>query len=125
MEQMQTGLRYRIKRAARQIGEQHRQLGELVRALRAALESSLVADVRSAFERYRAAVMAHFALEEDVFFPAVHGLHPEHEGDLEGLSEVSIAADSLEQFERRFRDFAERLAAHESREEALVSHLAD
>ena len=75
MESMETGLRFRLKRATRQIGEQHRDLDKICLELGEAIADGAVNDARDAFQRYCSAVEAHFNLEEGVFFPAIHGLH--------------------------------------------------
>jgi len=137
MEPMESGLRYRIRRAARQIGEQHRQIREIEKLLGTAIADRVVEDARNAFGRYRGAVVAHFALEEEVFFPALHGLHPERGGELEFLTrqhagflaelrslESLLGEEPIESFARGFGDLASSLVAHETKEEHLVSSLA-
>jgi hypothetical protein len=138
MELAPAGLRYRLRRALRQIGEQHRQLRELHDRLAVAIAAGERSAARDAFVRFRHAIGAHFELEDEVFFPALHGLHPEERGDLEGLGSDHaglLAAlkqlgslfeeDSLERFAAAFDAFRLDLAAHEKREEALVARIAD
>lgn len=136
MNHMTHGLLYRVKRAARQIGEQHSHLGELLGALTPAIEQGRAGEARALFVRYRAAVGAHFALEEAVFFPALRGLHPDHTRDLELLgAEHAGFHDQIERLgellETDFngsgdalRALIEDLAVHESREERLVRELS-
>ena len=138
MELAQAGLRYRMRRALRQIGEQHRQLREIHDGLGAAIASGERPAARDAFVRYQHAIGAHFELEDQVFFPALHGLHPEEQESLEALGRdhgVLIAAlqllapllgeSALERFGAAFDAFRRDLAQHEQREEALVSRIAD
>ena len=138
MESMETGLRFRLKRAARQIGEQHRDLDRICLELGEALADGAVNDARDAFQRYCSAVEAHFNLEEEVFFPAIHGLHPEQGDELESLSrdhgelskELQQMAEQMlrsgvEAFASSFQTHLQALAAHEGREEQLVSKLAE
>jgi nucleotide-binding universal stress UspA family protein len=138
MRQMDTGLRYRVKRAARQIASQHRHIRSTVDAIREAAANGAGRDLRTALTGLQNAVDAHFSLEEDVFFPAIHGLHPEYAGVMEALgrdhvrfvSELRGIADGLElsdlaRFASAFEAFANSLAAHEVREEELVGAVTD
>jgi hypothetical protein len=132
-----SGLRYRIRRALRQIEEQHRQLHELRDRLAAAVAARDRADLRDGFVRYRHALGAHFELEDEVFFPALHGLDPgegadleelsrEHGGLLGGLGRLATLLEDpgFEPFAAALAAFGRELARHERREECLVSRLA-
>ena len=138
MELAEAGLRYRMRRALRQIGDQHRQLHEISDGLGAAVASGERGEARDAFVRYRHAIGAHFELEDEVFFPALHGLHPEEQESLDALGRdhgVLIAAlqtlaplleeSALERFGAAFDAFRGDLGRHEKREEGLVSRIAD
>ena len=138
MELGDSGLRYRMRRALRQIGEQHRQLREILDRLEAAVAAGDRHELRDAFVRYRHAVGAHFELEDGVFFPALHGLHPEEQEPLEALSGEHVGlleqlqqlaplvdAPALDGFGAAFSGFRAGLGAHERREESLVAHLAE
>ncbi len=141
MQSMQLGdpgLRYRMRRALRQIGEQHRQLRQILDRLEAAVASGDRPELRNAFVRYRHAIGAHFELEDAVFFPALHGLHPEEGESLEALSGEHLGllaelqhlapladAPALDGFGIAFSGFRAQLGAHERREEALVARLAE
>jgi hemerythrin-like domain-containing protein len=137
MQHGDSGLRYRMRRALRQIGEQHRQLREILGRLEAAAAAGDRGELRDAFVRYRHAIGAHFELEDAVFFPALHGLHPEEQEPLEALSAehggllaelqrfaALVEAPALEAFGAAFAGFRARLDAHERLEESLVSRLA-
>jgi iron-sulfur cluster repair protein YtfE (RIC family) len=137
MNQMETGLRHRLRRAARQMTTQHEHLRALHAALVQSLENERIGEVREGVERLRSAVEAHFSLEDGVFFPAVHGLHPEsarelrgfvreHEDFLRELAALSdmLATGTLDAFAQRYRDFCESVAGHEAREERLAASLA-
>lgn len=139
MELAGSGLRYRMRRALRQIGEQHRQLHEIHDRLGAALEAGDRREARDAFVRYRHAIGAHFELEDGVFFPALHGLHPgereelealsrDHDGLLASLSRLAPLLEDgepgLERFGASFDAFRRELGQHERREEGLVSRIA-
>jgi hemerythrin len=138
MDPMATGLRYRLRRASRQIAEQHENMHELVRELERALSEERVDELKDVLLRFRGAMDAHFALEDGVFFPALHGLHPEQRDELEELSRqhqnfgVDMASlrqrleeGSLERFASAFHELLEGMVAHEKREEALVCAIAD
>jgi hypothetical protein len=138
MELGDSGLRYRMRRALRQIGDQHRQLQEIRGRLRAALAAGDRWELRDAFVRYRHAVGAHFELEDGVFFPALHGLHPEAQERLEvlgrehvellaALQELAplVEAGALDGLGAGFDAFGGQMLEHEKREEELVSRLAD
>lgn len=137
MNHMSHGLLYRVKRAAKQIGEQHANIGEIFRGFEPAIERGDSEAARDLFRRYCGAIDAHFALEDGVFFPALHGLHPERVIDLETLSEEhvgflgqlehlrSLLDTDLAGFGHGLRSLASELGIHESREERLVRELAD
>jgi hypothetical protein len=133
MDPMSRGLRFRLRRAARQTVEQHEHIDQILGDLRGALDGRDRERVADVFASYRAAVRAHFTLEEDVFFPALHGLHPEHRVALEALiqdhgemrTDLETLAGSLDgaalgPFAARLRDLVERMREHEGREERLV-----
>lgn len=139
MDPLDTGLRFRLRRAARQIGQQHQHLREVLASLQRSLGDGAPPDaMRDQLDRYREALDAHFSLENDVLFPALHGLRPEHTGELEVLeaehvdfsarlgrmgellrgalrAEVGAALDG----------FARDMAAHDVREERLARVLSD
>jgi iron-sulfur cluster repair protein YtfE (RIC family) len=139
MDPMVSGLRYRVRRAARQISDQHRHMSELRRRCDEALAGGGGEELREALLRYCGALDAHFALEEDVFFPALHGLRPEHTEELDALSrEHEVFATRLTALRRctetesggdgvvaSFQAFAEEMRQHEAREERLVRKIAD
>lgn len=138
MELAESGLRYRMRRALRQIGEQHRQLHEIHDRLRAAIASGERGEARDVFVRYRHSVGAHFELEDGVFFPALHGLHPEEQGGLEALSRDHVGLlgalqrllplledAALERFGAGLDAFRGDFAQHERLEEALVTRITE
>jgi nucleotide-binding universal stress UspA family protein len=135
---MDTGLRYRMKRAARQIASQHRHIRSAFEAIREAAARGAAREVRTALAGLQSAVHAHFSLEEGVFFPAIHGLHPEYREALDTLSrehvrfaaELRRMAEGLEfsglaRFTSAFEALVSSLAAHEGREEELVGVMTD
>lgn len=136
MDPMSSGLRFRLRRAARHTAEQHRHLREILRDFDSAVAAGDRSWVAEVFALYRSALEAHFALEEDVLFPALHGLHPEHRAELEALADehVELAAvlerlaaglerDSMDRFGGTVRGLVKTLGRHEQREERLVRSL--
>ena len=137
MRQMETGLRHRLRRAVRQMATQHEHLRTLIHAIADAIETGRVAEIQESVDRLRGAIEAHFSLEDDIFFPAVHGLHPEtgrelnalmreHGDFLEDLSRLrtGLTTGTLDAFAKGYRAFTESIAEHECREERLVASLA-
>jgi hemerythrin superfamily protein len=138
MELAESGLRYRLRRVLRQIGAQHRQLREIRGEIAQALASGDANGAQDAVARYRHAVGAHFELEDAVFFPALHGLHPEAGNDLAALNRdhehllaalgrlaALLAAGALEEFRASFERFVRELAAHENSEECVAARLGE
>ncbi|MEM7410143.1 MAG: hemerythrin domain-containing protein [Myxococcota bacterium] len=123
-EGMERGLRLRLQRAGRQMARQHQTLRPLAQALGAVSEPMSPAH----FDRFTEALRAHFILEEDTVFPAVHGLHPETEADLEQLAldhdalreELATLARHGTRVSTHAQEFLAHLRAHEAREEALL-----
>jgi hypothetical protein len=137
MDAMQPGLRYRIRRAIRQMGEQHAHLRACFTEIRMALARGDTSGCQDALERLRSVLEAHFELEDDVFFPALHGLRPDCAEGLERLSREHVGfADALRRLakdledagvdacERAFEAFAGSIAEHEAHEERLVGSIA-
>lgn len=132
---METGLRHRLKRVVRQMGDQHRHLKALYAELGTALRDEAHPAALASFARYREAIDAHFALESEVVFPAVHGLEPRLGPELEALERehalLGAALGAVQgKLERDPRAGAEALASfvatlreHEAREEGIVGRV--
>ena len=88
------------------------------------------------FARYREAVDAHFGLEGEMFFPAIHGLRPDWGEPLERLDREHaelraslahvgrrIAAGASGDAGQLLARFAAELREHERREEELLARL--
>jgi hypothetical protein len=132
------GLRHRLQRGARRVADQHQAIRDLYRALTEDLLERPKKAVRSGFDRYRLALTAHFDLEEQIFFPAVHGADPGQSAQLRQLidsharmrTELEHIADSIDslptdEFSRRLVGFSTILASHEQQEECLLSQVID
>jgi iron-sulfur cluster repair protein YtfE (RIC family) len=136
MNLKQNGLEKRIEIEARRISSQHRQLDEFHERVARALEHGEPAEVRSAFTRFRDALEAHFAVEDEVYFPAVHGLRRELEPELTAFVEqhkvmrlqlervqTFIDADRLTEGAAVLDAMVELLIGHETREEQLLARI--
>jgi len=136
MNEFETGLRHRLRRALRQTAQQHEHLRVLHRRLDESLAHGGVEAVRAAAARLQAALAAHFELEDAVIFPAFHGLAQRCARDLNALARehrhylvefeylrARLDAAALATFADAYRAFAAALGEHERREEALLSSL--
>jgi iron-sulfur cluster repair protein YtfE (RIC family) len=136
MNEFETGLRHRLRRALRQTAQQHEHLRVLHRRLDDALERGAVDAVSAAAERLHAALAAHFELEDAVIFPAFHGLAQrgadelnklvrEHRRYLAEFEHMRAMLDTaaLANFAAAYRTLTTGLGAHEQREEELLSSL--
>ena len=136
MNSAEPGLHLRLKRVQRQIEAQHRHLGPIFQLLGEALARGVREEARAAFDRYAEAIDAHFALEEEFFFPALHGLDPEITSALDGLTRdherfagrvramgARLRSEPLDRCGKELDEFAAELRAHELREEQIVASL--
>jgi hypothetical protein len=132
----QPGLALRMQRETRVISKQHRQLDDFYRRVAGALHEGELAKARAAFARFSDALEAHLALEDGLYFPALRGLRPALERDLEALSDEhqklrerlaqvgrALDRDGCEACAGLFGQFAGDLAEHEGREEGLLASL--
>jgi len=132
MSDEQPGLRRRLAHASRRLPVQHAYLDALVATTRRALERNTPAEAREALHAFRGALDAHFALEEQVHFPGLHGLAPEHDREIEALVlghhalrdrllvlEGQVGREPRDVVARAFVDFGGALREHETREERL------
>jgi len=131
---LETGLRLRLRRALRRVESQHTQMRELLHELEEAVRQGDPAAVRAPLGRLRDALAAHFDLEDQVLFPALHGLSPGARMGLEALSDQHRAflgelaemlagkrvcdADAVSQLHAAIGD-------HERREELLLEEVVD
>jgi iron-sulfur cluster repair protein YtfE (RIC family) len=133
MEGMRAGLLRRLRRALKRVEEQHRALREVAIELDRAVASGSRESVDAWLTRMRDGLVAHFQLEEEVVFPALHGLDPEALAEIQQLERdhgrflAKLAAligrtpDSSALAPRDLKGMRERLAAHEMREEHLLA----
>lgn len=138
MAELEAGLRYRLRRAVRQIAAQHGHLAQALGALAEAVRLGDQARSLGHFDRLHDAVEAHFALEDRVIFPALHGLHPGRGDELSALSEdherflaelwrvrERVEAEDFPPGAKALEMLRVALRTHESREERLVGELVD
>lgn len=132
----QPGLVLRMQRESRVISAQHRQLDDFYLRVAVALEKGEPEHARAAFTRFSDALEAHLALEDGLYFPALRGLRPSLERDLEGLCDEhqqlrerlahvarSIESGACEPCARLLHQLAGDLAEHEGREEGLLASI--
>jgi len=126
-----------MRRIARFMADEHRNIYEMRAALCEALGDRSTPRVRAAFSRYRAAVAVHFALEEEALFPEIGSARPDERSEIERvvqshdrlLEELVEMGDQIEvlpgeDFSRRLDGHATIYALCESSEEALVTRAA-
>ncbi len=129
------GLRIRLARQGTGITSQHRQLDAFVREVSQALRRGQRRDCETAVFQLQGALNAHFAVEEKVVFPALHGLHSELgdklkalERDHERLREdvdrlaLAIVASDMTTAQKALEEFGAALRAHERAEERILEN---
>lgn len=133
----QDGLGLRLRREALRIASQHHQLDQFHEVFENAMARGDAAAAELSFARFADALVAHFAIEEQVYFPALHGrdvaaaselaeLAREHETLRSAVDEILVAlrAGDLPACEAAVGAWLPRLVLHERREEALLSREA-
>ncbi len=131
----QPGLRIRLARQGTGIASQHRQLDVFVRKVSQALREGQRRDCETAMFRLQGALNAHFAVEEKIVFPALHGLHSELadklralERDHERLREdvdrlaLAIVVSDITTARKTLEEFDAALSAHERSEERILEN---
>jgi len=138
----QPGLRLRLAHEARRIASQHSYLDALEATTLRAFERGDPAEMQQALHGFHGSLDAHFALEEQVHFPALHGLRPDFQSELDELirehvrfrEELDRIGASLRaiggnaaaaEILAAFRDVVANLRRHEEREERLLSRAAE
>lgn len=126
----------RMHAETQRISSQHRQLDDFHAVVLGALERGDTYGARTAFDRFADALEAHLSLEDEFYFPALHGLAREFTSELTALSEEHAAlrtgirgvADCLrsassEACTSALAGWIAELTAHERREEALLARV--
>lgn len=132
----------RLAHEAKRIAAQHEFLDALEGATLRALERGAGEEMRSALRTFAVSLGAHFRLEEQVQFPALHGLDPALDPELAalsrdhgafraqvaGLEEQVANGDGVAKRSQVIASFGQLAAAlrqHEEREERLLAHVGD
>ncbi len=131
----QPGLRIRLARQGTGIASQHRQLDVFVHEVSQALRRGQRRDCETAVFRLQGALNAHFAVEEQIVFPALYGLCSEladkvralerdHERLRKRLDRLALAivASDITTAWRALEEFADALSAHERIEERILEN---
>lgn len=134
----QPGLRLRLAHEAKRIASQHHHLHALELTTRRSVERGDREEMQAALLAYRGALDAHFDLEEQVHFPALHGLAPalraqldeltrDHQrirAELDRLAQALADGDAVAQRAAllpALANLAADLRTHETREETLLA----
>ena len=127
------GLRLRLAHEAKRVAAQHEAIDAFEREVRAAFESGEAPALEASLRSLERALIAHFAIEEDVHFPALHGFDPGFAGEIQDLvrEHVSFRETLARLIAERAATPADRIAAfaaltgrlrkHEDREETLFA----
>jgi len=134
----QPGLKMRVGREARRISGQHRQLDVFYEMVLRSLDGGNAPRARAEFLRFHDALEAHFTVEEQIHFPALHGLQPALDAELAELVEEHhrfrstlerlgglLDGHELETCAEELDRFVVALASHEGREEQMAERVAD
>lgn len=130
----ETGTRRRMELEARRIFVQHRKLDELYDAVLEALLAGPKPAAELALLRFQDALDAHFSLEDELYFPALHGLQQnlgeqldrlsaEHERLRTKLGHLAVVfhTRSREACMDLLEELADAIRSHEAREEELIA----
>ncbi|HEY8122306.1 MAG TPA: hemerythrin domain-containing protein [Myxococcota bacterium] len=128
------GLDLRLRREALRVASQHHQLDQFHEVFESALARGDVHSAQQSFARFADALEAHFQLEEQVYFPALHGrdvaaaselgeLVREHDAVRGAVEEIhtTLKKRDLVGCDALLSAWLPRLVLHERREEALMA----
>jgi iron-sulfur cluster repair protein YtfE (RIC family) len=132
------GLKLRMRGEERRISSQHRQLEELFDRV---MESVRVGGTHKAvndFLLFSTALEAHMSVEEDIYFPALHGLRndvgdelgdlvDEHQRLREKLADLrlSLAKEDEKEGRAALGELANDVDRHEHTEEKLIARITE
>ena len=133
-EALDGGLSMRVRREAVRIAAQHHQLDQFHAVFEDALARGDLRGARVSFANFADALEAHFSLEEEFYFPALHGhrrdltselarLTRDHAALRTGIAQLSaeLARGDRAACELEFAAWLAQLLAHERSEEALMA----
>ena len=132
------GLKLRMRGEERRIASQHERLDDLCREVYARIGKDGASSALDEFILFETALDAHMSVEEEIYFPALHGLRADIGEELTGLVEehgwLRSQAAQLEGLLRGgdaegARAALDRLArdvsTHEQLEEALIARITE
>lgn len=134
VEALDGGLPMRVRREALRIAAQHHQLDEFHAVFEDALARGDLSGASVSFANFADALEAHFSLEEEFYFPALHGyrrdlaselarLTRDHAALRTGMAQLSaeLGRGDRAACELGFEAWLAQLLAHERLEEALMA----
>jgi hypothetical protein len=132
------GLRLRMRGEERRISSQHRQLGDLFERTLDSVESIGPRRAVGDFLLFQTALEAHMSVEEDIYFPALHGLRNDVKDELVELVEehekIRIVLDNVKYLMSKsvehdaklaLIELANRIEDHEEKEENLLARITE
>ena len=128
----------RMRGEERRISSQHRQLEDLFARVLGSVEAGGPRKAVGDFLLFQTALEAHMSVEEEIYFPALHGLRNDMGGELAELvsdhelirSLLSgirreLDSDEVDPALRTLDELADRVNRHEDREEALLARITE
>jgi hypothetical protein len=132
------GLRLRMRGEERRITSQHEQLDGLCREVYARIDKDGAGDSLQEYTLFMTALDAHMTVEEDIYFPALHGLCADAGPDLANLVEehdelrgeatevrIRLEAHDREGARRSLDRLARHVSDHELAEEDLIARITE
>jgi len=132
------GLRLRMRGEERRIASQHERLDDLCREVYARIDKDGAAPALDEFLLFVTALDAHMTVEEDIYFPALHGLRADAGPELmefvdehvELRADAAAVRDRLQEHDgagaRLALDhLARRVSQHELAEEDLIARITE
>ena len=132
------GLRLRMRSEERRIESQHEQLDDLCREVYSRIDKDGAKLAINDFLLFMAALDAHMKVEEDIYFPALHGLREDAGSELTALVaehvELRLEADVVrlrlkenDQASARIAldHLARQISEHERSEEDLIAKITE
>jgi len=132
------GIRLRMRGEERRITSQHERLDVLCREVYAQIDKHGAASAAGDYLLFMTALDAHMTVEEDIYFPALHGLRPDAGSELAELvgehAELRRQAEAIrDQLKAGDRDgarldldrLARHISKHELAEEDLIARITE
>ena len=132
------GLKLRMRDEERRISSQHRQLEELFDRVMETVRAGGTRKAISEFLLFSTALEAHMSVEEDIYFPALHGLRndagdelgeliDEHQRLRERLADLrlNLASNDEEEGLAGLEQLAAEVDRHEEAEEKLIARITE